>query len=83
MLRLDYPCRGTSGSPGYVRFRPSDLPKGTVVCSEPRQPTPDAFIRNIQQPMPLARKIRLLVRNGSLKIVRLRSCCGHPGEPGC
>jgi len=36
---------------------------------------------NLRQPVPLGRKLRLLIRN------RLRvpptPCCGHPGEPGC
>ncbi|MGV8082073.1 MAG: hypothetical protein AB2L09_00320 [Coriobacteriia bacterium] len=52
--------------------------------SEPRKrPSPNAFARNLRQPMPLGRKIRLVVRNSALKVVRLQQCCGHPGEPGC
>lgn len=55
------------------------------MCSNPyqREPSPDAFIRNLKQPMPLARKIRLLARNQALRIIKLQMCCGHPGEPGC
>jgi hypothetical protein len=41
----------------------------------------DSFLANLRQPMPLGRKLRLLMKN------RLRfppaPCCGHPGEPGC
>jgi len=46
-----------------------------------RQASANAFLANLRQPMPLGRKLRLLLRN------RLRfpprPCCGHPGEPGC
>jgi hypothetical protein len=46
-----------------------------------RHASGDAFMANLRQPMPLGRKLRLLLRN------RLRFspefCCGHPGEPGC
>jgi hypothetical protein len=42
-----------------------------------------AFQRNIRVPMPIGRKVYLVVRNTGLKIVRLKQCCGHPGEPGC
>lgn len=48
-----------------------------------RQPSPDAFIRNIQKPIPLARKTAMFVKNGALKVVRLKSCCGNYGQPGC
>jgi hypothetical protein len=46
-----------------------------------RRASGDAFMANLRQPMPLGRKLRLILRN------RLRfpptPCCGHPGEPGC
>lgn len=36
---------------------------------------------------PAGRKLRLAVRNRGISLRRLvtegRSCCGHPGEPGC
>jgi hypothetical protein len=54
------------------------------VCSnDDDRPVPEAFIRNLRQPMPLAEKLRLVLRNSAIKITRLQSCCGHPGEPGC
>lgn len=56
---------------------------GGSVCGDQSGPSPDAFARNLQAPMPLPAKIRLVVRNNMLKVVRLRSCCGHDGEPGC
>ena len=42
-----------------------------------------AFVRNLRKPMPLGKKLRLVARNQWIKISTLRSCCGHPGEPGC
>jgi hypothetical protein len=33
--------------------------------------------------MPFIKKIGLIMKNSVLKIVRLKNCCGHPGEPGC
>jgi hypothetical protein len=47
------------------------------------QPNASAFMRNLRKPMPLPKKIGLVIRNETLKIVRLKPCCGHPGEPGC
>ena len=43
----------------------------------------NAFVRNLRQPMPLKEKLRLVARNVGIKITRMQSCCGHPGEPGC
>jgi hypothetical protein len=37
----------------------------------------------MKAPMPLHRKLRLLIRNNFLKMWHRQSCCGHPGEPGC
>jgi hypothetical protein len=65
------------------RIRPSAC-RGANVCSnEDGRPVPEAFIRNLKQPMPLATKLRLVLRNSAIKITRMQSCCGHPGEPGC
>lgn len=52
------------------------------MCTDSR-PSPDAFMKNIRTPMPLPRKVALVLKNTGYKIVRLRDCCGHPGEPGC
>ena len=46
-------------------------------------PSLRAFITNMDAPMPLHRKLRLLVRNITIRIVKRQNCCGHPGEPGC
>jgi hypothetical protein len=55
------------------------------MCSSPRpvKPSDLPFVRNLRQPMPLGRKILLVVKNEGLRVVRLKPCCGHPGEPGC
>lgn len=44
---------------------------------------PKAFFANLGSPMPLRRKLRLVMRNNGLKLSRRQACCGHPGEPGC
>ena len=41
------------------------------------------FLTNLDAPYPLPTKIKLIVRNLSLRLLRLQTCCGHPGEPGC
>jgi hypothetical protein len=56
------------------------------MCGEQIQrpgPDPSAFLRNLKQPMPLGRKIRLVIRNNKIKFQTRAGCCGHPGEPGC
>ena len=52
------------------------------MCS-PQTPSPDAFRKNLAVPMPLPKKIGLVIKHGTLKIVKLKGCCGHHGEPGC
>ena len=47
------------------------------------RPSITSFLTNLRAPMPLGRKIRLLLRNNWIKIRRRSNCCGHPGEPGC
>jgi len=47
------------------------------------RPDPSAFVRNLKVPMPLGRKLKIVVRNTAIKIKTRRNCCGHPGEPGC
>jgi hypothetical protein len=41
------------------------------------------FLTNLAVPMPLWRKVRLLLRNNAIKVAKRQNCCGHPGEPGC
>ena len=54
------------------------------MCAGPRRrPSPRDFLTNLTVDMPWPRKLRLLARNAFRRLVRLRDCCGHPGEPGC
>lgn len=46
-------------------------------------PSFSQFLTNLDVPMPFWTKVRLVVRNASLRIVKKQNCCGHPGEPGC
>ena len=51
--------------------------------AEPTHGSPGTAWRNLSQPMPLGRKIRLVVRNEKIRFKTRSLCCGHPGEPGC
>ncbi len=46
-------------------------------------PSLRAVFTNMKGPMPLQKKLQLVVRNNMIKIRRRQSCCGHLGEPGC
>jgi len=46
-------------------------------------PSLKAFFTNMSAPMPLRRKMYLVLRNNLTKIWKRQSCCGHIGEPGC
>jgi hypothetical protein len=41
------------------------------------------FLTNLDQPMPLGKKLSKLVRNLWRRVVLRQTCCGHAGEPGC
>ncbi len=41
------------------------------------------FLTNMDQPLPLPRKVYLLARNLSIRVIKRQNCCGHDGEPGC
>ncbi len=46
-------------------------------------PSAKAFFTNMKVPMPLHRKLQLVLRNNLTKMRKRQDCCGHPGEPGC
>ncbi len=53
------------------------------MCSEER-PSSGSYLANLRAPMPLGRKVRLIVRNVGRRLVpRPSACCGNHGEPGC
>lgn len=53
------------------------------MCSEKQRGTPGETLENLRQPMPLSRKLYLVVRNNWRKVRTLSDCCGNYGEPGC
>jgi hypothetical protein len=53
------------------------------MCSEKHQGSPSEVLQNLRQPMPLGRKIKLVLKNTWIKISHRSDCCGHYGEPGC
>jgi hypothetical protein len=54
------------------------------MCSEKKKkPNVNDVVSNLSVPMPLAKKISLLIKNNTYKLLNLKNCCGHPGEPGC
>jgi hypothetical protein len=53
------------------------------MCAKKQKPKAKDVVGNLAKPMPLARKISLLLKNNTYKLLNFKSCCGHPGEPGC
>ena len=54
------------------------------MCSNPREPTADAFVRNWRESeLPLLPRLWVALRNTARKAFNLQTCCGHYGEPGC
>ncbi len=58
------------------------MQRSTIMCEAEKQNL-KSVIDNLRQSLPIGRKISLIIKNSFLKIIRLKSCCGHPGEPGC
>jgi hypothetical protein len=53
------------------------------MCTKERRGTPRETLKNLRQPMPLARKLQLFLQNNLTKIRTGSTCCGNYGEPGC
>jgi hypothetical protein len=53
------------------------------MCDGRGHGTPNRYLANLRQPMPLGRKLSLIARNMWLRIWKRQTCCGHYGEPGC
>ncbi|MFQ5594452.1 MAG: hypothetical protein ACE5HA_09905 [Anaerolineae bacterium] len=47
------------------------------------RPSFRAAITNMQVPMPLGKKLRLVLHNNWIKLRTGQNCCGNHGEPGC
>ena len=41
------------------------------------------FAVNWQKPIPFPTKLKMLIRNETIKVLKRQTCCGHHGEPGC
>ncbi len=54
----------------------------SIMCASERLDL-KTVIDNLKQPLPIRRKIYLFIKNSLIKVTKLKSCCGHPGEPGC
>ena len=52
------------------------------MCAK-KKPDVKKFMTNLSAPMSLKKKLSLLIKNNTYKIVNRETCCGHPGEPGC
>jgi hypothetical protein len=53
------------------------------MCDEKRRGSVSESVDNLRQPMPLGRKMKLMVRNNWRKVRTRSDCCGNYGEPGC
>jgi hypothetical protein len=51
--------------------------------AEVAMPNIKSWFNNMSVPMPVHKKLWLILRNFSIKIRHRQNCCGHPGEPGC
>lgn len=52
------------------------------MCEEKKPNIRDAF-NNLSGPDPIGKKLFFMIMNNLTKILTLKNCCGHPGEPGC
>ena len=50
---------------------------------EKNKPRPDKAVANLTRPMPLHRKLYLVMANNLKKIRKRQTCCGNHGQPGC
>jgi hypothetical protein len=53
------------------------------MCAGKKKPSVKDAVSNLSKPIPLTKKISLFIKNNTLKLLNLKNCCGHPGEPGC
>jgi hypothetical protein len=56
--------------------------RSIIMCANNR-PDAKALMENLKKPMPVGKKAAYIIKNTFLKIINLKSCCGHQGEPGC
>ena len=64
-------------------MKPDRFRQQRTTMENENKPDPKAFIDNLKGPMPVQKTLFSLLKNNALKIITAKSCCGHPGEPGC
>ena len=47
---------------------------------EKKKPNPKDLLKNLSAPMVLSKKISLIIKNNTYKLLHFKNCCGHPGE---
>lgn len=58
--------------------------QATTVTTMTRAPNPQDAFRNFRDSdLPLLEKVRLTIKNTSIKVKNRSNCCGNHGEPGC
>ncbi len=57
--------------------------RSSFMCAQKKKPNVKDVVSNLSKPMPLTKKLSLLIKNNTYKLVNFKNCCGHPGEPGC
>jgi hypothetical protein len=67
--------------PGVSKTQRLFVLKGSV--DDNNKPDLKAFIDHLKFQLPVQKKLLLFLKNNAKKILTARSCCGHPGEPGC
>ena len=53
------------------------------MCAGKKKPNAGDVVGNLLKPMPLGKKFSLFFKNSAYKLLKFKSCCNHPGEPGC
>jgi hypothetical protein len=69
-------------APVELRERKRKAIRSIPMCAG-KHPNAKAVIDNLRQPLPFWKKIALIIKNTAIKMGKLQSCCGNPGEPGC
>ena len=50
---------------------------------EPKYGSPRKAAANLAKPIRANKKLKQISRNWWIRLSKLQTCCGHPGEPGC
>jgi hypothetical protein len=50
---------------------------------DPNRPAVKKVTRNMTKSVPLDTKIKQIATNMWIRVSKLQTCCGHPGQAGC